>query len=85
MTLLISVEGLITALVIEGLSRFKQTGNYPPSEIPLGCIGRCFLQGRQCTPWSSLILGVVACALRSVGRGPTWGGSRGVQGEMGKA
>lgn len=51
MTLLISVEGLITVLVIEGLPRFKETGNYLPSESALGCMGWCFLQGRQCHPW----------------------------------
>lgn len=85
MTLLISVEGLIMVLVIEGLPRFKQTGNYLPSEAALGCMGWCFLQGRQCPPWGSLVLGMVAHALQTLGRGPTSGGSRGARGEMGKA
>lgn len=85
MTLLISVEGLITVLVIEGLPRFKQTGNYLPSEPALGCMGWCFLQGRQCPPWRSLALGMVAHALQTLGKGPMAGGSRGAQREMGKA
>lgn len=50
MTPLIRVEGLIMVLVIEGLSGFKQPGNYLPSEAALGHIGLCFLQGKQCPP-----------------------------------
>lgn len=68
-------------LVIEGLPRFKQTGNYLPSEPAVGCMGRCFLQGRQCPPWSSLALGVVARALQTLGKGThggwqPWGSER---------
>lgn len=79
MTPLISVEGLITVLVIEGLPRFKQTGNYLPSEPAVGCMGRCFLQGRQCPPQSNLALGMVAHALQTLGRGPIASGSHGAQ------
>lgn len=80
MTLLISVEDLITVLVIEGLPRFKRAGNYLSSEAALVCMGRCFLQGRQCPPWRSLMLGLpVTYALQTLGRGPTLGGSYGAQ------
>lgn len=84
MTLLISVEGLITVLVIEGLLRFKQAGNYLPSEAALGCKGRCFLQGRQCPPWSSLALGMVALALRPWGRDSHWGAVVGLREREGR-
>lgn len=84
MTPLISVGGLITVLVIEGLPGLKQAGNYPPSEAALGCKGRCFLQGRRWPPRSSPVLGVVARVPQTLGGTPPSGGSRGAQGAAGR-
>lgn len=84
MTPLISVQGLITVLVIAGLPRFQQAGLNLPSEAVPGCMGQCFLQGRQCPPWSSLALGMVALALTPWAWGITLGGSCGAQGRSGE-
>lgn len=84
MTPLISVQDLIMVLVIAGLPRFQQAGLNLPSEAALGCMGRCFLQGRQCPPWSSLAPGMVALALTPWGWGITLGGSCGLREGLGR-